>query len=107
MSQATQAPGPVCQVANLIPLRGSDPGLRWQPGDQGRVDVEHSKLGSATWRAESVLAPGKDVGEERSVVTGVLRPVGRDVVLVEDRLHRADRLARTAVDTLVGMDVQR
>ena len=31
----------------------------------------------------------------------------RQVVLVVDRLDRADRLARAAVDALVGVDVQR
>jgi hypothetical protein len=39
-------------------------------------------------------------------VLGVNVPLIRDVVLVVDRLYRADRLARTTIDAFVGMDVQ-
>ena len=50
-------------------------------------------------------------GEPRSskkcdVGVVVVLPLLRGVVLVEDRLDRADRLAGTAVDALVGVDVE-
>src|SRR5262249_61888606 len=47
-----------------------------------------------------------EILEELVVGRGVVLPLGRHVVLVEDRLDRADRLARPAVDTLVRMDVE-
>src|SRR5690348_366850 len=79
-------------------------------------------------RERSVLAPGRLRGHERGVLVDlallrgaagrtevleelvvrvrvVLPRVGH-VVLVEDRLDRADRLARTAVHTLIGVDVE-
>src|SRR5690606_12148839 len=68
--------------------------LRWQSGDDGVVVVDLPELGRATGRAEHV--------EELHVGLVVLAPLLRGVVLVVDRLDRADRLARTAVDALVG-----
>ena len=50
---------------------------------------------------------GQRIGKEPGVV-GQERPLVRgQVVLVIDRLDRAHRLARPAVDALVGMDVER
>src|SRR3712207_295770 len=52
-------------------------------------------------------APGAaQVGEELHVGVVEVLPLVRDVVLVVDGLHRADRLAGTAVDALVGVDVE-
>jgi hypothetical protein len=62
------------------------------------VLVDHAHLGRATGRAEVV--------EEVDVRGVVVLPLLRGVVLVEDRLHRADRLACTAVDALVRVDVE-
>ena len=47
-----------------------------------------------------------DLVEELHVDVVVLGLIGRDVILVEDRFGRTDRLARAAVDTLVGVDVK-
>src|SRR6266478_7193135 len=49
------------------------------------------------------LGPGI-VREEFLVQGREALPLVRDFVLGEDRLHRADRLARPAVDAFVGMD---
>src|SRR6266498_5207325 len=51
-------------------------------------------------------ARGADVVEEVDVRGVVVLPLLRDVVLVEDRLNRADRLARPAVHALVRVDVE-
>src|SRR5215217_404648 len=50
--------------------------------------------------------PAHRVGEELGVDRRELFPLGRHVVLVEDRGHGADRLARAAVDALVRLDVE-
>src|SRR4029077_5388121 len=44
--------------------------------------------------------------EEIHVGLGVVAPLVGQIVLVEDRLHWAHRLARATVDALVGMDIQ-
>src|SRR5580704_7271556 len=44
--------------------------------------------------------------EELLVQLDEVLPVGRGLVLREDRLHRADRLARPAVDALIRVDVE-
>jgi hypothetical protein len=62
------------------------------------VLLDHTELGGA--------ARGTQVVEEVDVGVVVVLPLLRGVVLVEDRLHRADRLARTAVDTLIRVDVE-
>ena len=67
-------------------------------GHEGRVLVDLADLGGAAGRAE--------VLEELVVRAGVVLPLLRHVVLVEDRLDRADRLTGTAVDALVGVDVE-
>jgi len=59
---------------------------------------DHAELGGPTRAAEVV--------EELDVGLVVLRPLLGDVVLVVDRLDGADRLACTAVDALVGVDVE-
>src|SRR5674476_1244427 len=50
---------------------------------------------------------GQRLGEEPGVVGGEVGPLPGDVVLVEDGLDRADRLAGAAVDALVRLDVER
>ena len=51
-------------------------------------------------------AGATEVVEELDVGLVVVLPLLRHVVLVVDGFHRADRLARTAVDALVGVDVE-
>src|SRR4051794_18047610 len=72
--------------------------LRGQGGDHRVVLVDHAHLGRATGRAEVV--------EEVDVGVVVVLPLLRGVVLVEDRLDGAHRLAGAAVDALVGVDVE-
>ena len=72
--------------------------LRRQGRDQRVVLVDHTHLGGAAGRAEVV--------EEVDVGVVVVLPLLRGVVLVEDRLDRAHRLAGAAVDALVGVDVE-
>ena len=52
------------------------------------------------------LAAVEGVAEKHGVVGQVRHQLGRQVVLVVDRLDRAHRLARPAVDALVRLDVQ-
>src|SRR6478735_8951568 len=73
--------------------------LRRQRLDERVVLVDDAELRGAAGAAEVV--EGLDVGV---VVVG---PLLGDVVLVVDRPDGADRLARTAVDALVGVDVER
>src|SRR6478735_2502502 len=63
-----------------------------------RVVVDLAKLRRTTGRAQVV--------EEVGVRADISVPLVRRVVLVEDRLDRANRLARTAIHALVGVDVQ-
>src|SRR4029079_3753225 len=105
-------------AAGPPPSRGSSPGsggvrprlhgwsscsggvlLRRQGGDQRVVLRDEPELGGAAGRAEVV--------EELDVRLVVVLPLVGDVVLVVDRLDRADRLARPAVDALGRVDVQR
>src|SRR4051794_20059780 len=72
--------------------------LRLEGGDHRVVLVDLTHLGRATGRAEVV--------EELDVRLVVVLPLLRGVVLVEDRLDRAHRLAGAAVDALVGVDVE-
>src|SRR5690348_7944098 len=72
--------------------------LRRQGRDQRVVLADLAGLGRAARTAE--------VGEELHVGVVEVLPLVRDVVLVVDGLHRAHRLARTAVDALVGVDVE-
>jgi hypothetical protein len=51
-------------------------------------------------------AGGAEVVEESCARGLVLLPLLGQVVLVEDRLDRADRFTRAAVDAFVGMDVE-
>src|SRR5262249_31751504 len=71
---------------------------RWLSGDEGGILIDLADLGGATGRAE--------IFEELVVGRGIVLPLLRHVVLVEDRLHRADRLAGTAVNALIGVDVE-
>src|SRR5690606_34175751 len=89
------------------PLRGTTPGtltslqrvlLRRQRRDQRVVLLDDAHLRRAAGRSELV--------EELDVGVVVLRPLVGGVVLVEDRLDRADRLAGAAVHALVRLDVE-
>src|SRR6185436_14778225 len=53
------------------------------------------------WRPRRLVAP-----KHVAVLRGVRRPVGRNLLLGEDRRHRALGHARPAVDTLVGVDIE-
>ncbi len=66
-------------------------------------------IGWSLWITPTLAAPpGRaDVVEELDVGLVVVLPLVGQVVLVVDRLDGADRLARTAVDALVGVDVER
>src|SRR5918994_6164130 len=72
--------------------------LRRQGRDQRVVLVDCTELGRP--------ARGAEVVEELGVGLGVVLPLLGDVVLVEDRLDRADRLTGAAVDTLVWVYVE-
>src|SRR3954452_1080040 len=72
--------------------------LRRQRGDEGVVALDQAQLAGAAGGAELV--------EELDVRLVVVLPLLRSVVLVEDRLDRADRLTGTAVDAFVRVDVQ-
>src|SRR6478672_9272845 len=66
--------------------------------DEARVVVGLADLRRAARRTELV--------EEVDVRGGVVAPLLRQVVLVEDRLDRADRFASPAVHALVRVDVE-
>ena len=70
--------------------------------DEGDVAHQGADVGRSARGAERLFA----LGEERGVGGGELLPLGRHVVVVEDGLHRADRLAGAAVHALVGVDVE-
>ena len=76
--------------------RRADCGGRLSAGSTSRVDL--ADLRRAAGRAQLV--------EEVHVRLRVGRPLLGDVVLVVDRLDRAHRLARSAVDALVRVDVE-
>src|SRR5215218_1705917 len=84
--------------------RGGRPGpcsvhLRGEHGDDGVVLRDHADLRGAAGRA--------DVVEELDVRLVVVGPHLGEVVFVVDRLDRAHRFAGSAVDALVGVDVER
>src|SRR3954470_9888851 len=64
--------------------------LRRQRGDDGVVALDQPQLAGTARRAEFV--------EELDIGLVVVLPLLRHVVLVEDRLDRADRLTGTTVD---------
>src|SRR6266571_6946 len=72
--------------------------LRRQGGDQRVILGDLADLRRAARRA--------DVVEELDVRLVVVLPLVGHVVLVEDRLHRADRLTGAAVHALIRMDVE-
>ena len=86
------APGRIAAQASLVVLDGR------QLLDPRRVVLDLADLRRAARGAE--LVEVVDVG------LGVVAPLVRQVVLVEDRLDRAHRLAGAAVDALVGVDVE-
>src|SRR5665648_1160165 len=61
---------------------------------------------TACGRSPQGYLSGDPLFEEPGVVREVGHEWGWQVVLVEDGLHRTDRLARSAVHALVGVDVQ-
>src|SRR5215211_5387181 len=65
-----------------------------------------SWLSSARLRRVDRFARRGAIGEPGRVDLRVARPFGRDLVLREDRVDRALRLARPAVDALVRVDEQ-
>src|SRR5262245_47236916 len=77
-------------------------GLRLVVQDELGVARDRADLRGAARRAERVVA----LGEEGRVRLGERLPLGGDVVLVEDRLDGADRLAGATVDALVRVDVE-
>src|SRR4051812_25863953 len=87
---------PMINSSSVSSLVGVD--VSRQPRDERVVLVDLADLGGAPGRAEVV--------EELDVGLVVVLPLVGRVVLVEDRLNRADRLTRTAVDALVGVDVE-
>src|SRR5690606_18510121 len=72
--------------------------LRGQGGDDRVVAGDDADLRRAARRA--------DLGEELHVGRVVVLPLVGEVVFVVDRLDGADRLAGTAVDAFVGLDVE-
>src|SRR3954452_12339405 len=85
-------------ITMCAPVRSLRLRLWGQRLDQrvGLVDLAH--LGRASGRAQVV--------EEVHIRVVVLLPLLRRVVLVVDGLHRAAQPVRTAVDALVGVDVE-
>src|SRR5215470_11538823 len=77
--------------------------LSWLPagvvaGDVVGVVGQRAGLGGTAWGPQLVEEPG--------VLGGEGGPLLGDVVFVEDRFDRADRLASAAVDAFVGVDVE-
>src|SRR5215207_10883268 len=62
------------------------------------IFLNRTELGGAARRPE--------VGEEVNIGVVVLLPLLRRVILIEDRLDWADRLARAAVDAFVRVDIE-
>src|SRR5512132_3842783 len=71
-------------------------------GDEGGVARLGADLGEPAGRAERLVP----FGEEGGVGGGEDLPLGRHVIVVEDGLHRTDRLAGAAVHALLGVDVE-
>src|SRR5690606_11300261 len=95
--------GPRRRMASADPrgsreARGSRRALRRESGDDRVVSRDHPDLRGAAGRS--------DLFEELDVRLVVVRPLFGQVVFVVDGLDGADRLARTAVDALVGVDVE-
>src|SRR6185503_18787621 len=90
------APGDAERIAGRGELEG-------RPGFDDRVVLG----GGSHLRGPSRRPDAADLVAEPLRVDRVeLLPLGGDVVLVEDGGDGADRLARTAVDALVGVDVE-
>jgi len=75
-------------------------------GDQRSIDVELTDPCCTTRRAKRLTVPGQGVFEEGGIVSKVAVPLRRHIVFIIDRLNRADWLAGSTIDTLVGMDVE-
>ena len=84
---------PECPVNAIFPEESLPP--EWRP-----------QVRSAGFRLVDGRAGGVPIGEPRRVHDRVGRPLGRELVLGEDRVHRAFGLAGAAVDALVGVDEQ-
>ena len=101
LPQAEPAPAGASRSVGAATL-GRPSANRRPPGDDRMVHVARPHLGRSARRADAADVVVEPLGVDR----GELLPLGRHVVLVEDRRHRADGLARPAVDTLVGVDVE-
>jgi hypothetical protein len=62
------------------------------------VSRDWSNFGSSSW--------GSNLGEKVNVRLVVLTPLTRQIVFVVNSLYRANRLASTAVHTLIRVDVK-
>src|SRR5690606_38244705 len=78
-----------------------------QRGDQRSIDPNRAEFRCAAGKSERLVASGQGFGEEGGVVVEIGLEFGGKVLLVVDRIHRAHRYTRSAVHTLVGVDVQR
>jgi hypothetical protein len=62
------------------------------------IPRDWSNFGSSSWRS--------NLTEEVNICLVVLAPLTRKIVFVIDRLNWANRLARTAVHTLIRVDIK-
>jgi hypothetical protein len=62
------------------------------------ISRDWANFGSSSW--------GSNLGEEVNVCLVVLAPLARKIVLVIDRLNWANWFARTAIHTLIRVDVK-
>lgn len=70
------------------------------------VHSNGADIASATGTSDRNVTSGQSVLEEEQVVLYVRRELGQDIVHVRDRIDRALRFAGSAVDALVGLDVE-
>src|SRR5450759_2428834 len=87
-----------------LPAGERRPRNRWRPTD-GSGAISSREWSGRLGRLHE-LAGGVLVAEPEGVDLGVLGPLRRESILGEDRVHRALGLAGTAVDALVGVDVE-
>jgi hypothetical protein len=62
------------------------------------VRVDLANLAGATWRADAL--------EKLNVGLVIIGPLGREVVFIINGLDRTDRLAGTAINALIGVNVK-
>src|SRR6188768_3119161 len=95
-SSESQGNSGSCSGVRGMPLRRGT--LRGQRGDHRVVVVDHAHLRCSARRT--------NLGEELHVRLVVVAPFLGQVVFVVDRFDGAHRLTGTAIDALVGVDVQ-